>query len=149
MLIAYGRRCPLLLLLLCLLLHSELFREFLEMAGQVFQKTFPETSSKNGMSTNNKEEKFNMQESLKDLESQLACIKSQIDKTSREYQEQQQDHHKVCQELAKVEQRWLLVEAVTCELEKTCASLGEKLQKRYECPNCHCKMGGLEAASET
>lgn len=47
------------------------------------------------MSTNNKEEKFNMQESLKDLESQLACIKSQIDKTSREYQEQQQDHHKV------------------------------------------------------
>lgn len=48
-----------------------------------------------GISTNNKEEKFNMQESLKDLERQLACIKSQIDKTNREYQEQLQDHHKV------------------------------------------------------
>lgn len=87
---------------------------------------------------------------LKTMEDTLSHTISQISKEEEEYQAEQDLQKKFQQELVDHEKKVSLMEVIlevtktlhdmtrqTSELEVTCASLGEELQRRCACPSCH------------
>ncbi|KAG6716796.1 hypothetical protein I3842_04G066600 [Carya illinoinensis] len=87
---------------------------------------------------------------LKTMEDTLSHTISQISKEEEECQAEQDIQKKFQQELVDHEKKVSLMEVIlketkalqdmtrqTSELEVTCASLGEELQRRCACPSCH------------
>ncbi|XP_043724614.1 uncharacterized protein LOC122671460 isoform X2 [Telopea speciosissima] len=88
--------------------------------------------------------------SLRGLEDKLVHIISQTHVEEQEYEEEEDIHKKVQQELVDSERNVSVMEAVFNEMkglqsiskqiadfEELCASLSEELKKRCSCPNCH------------
>ncbi|CAN6198144.1 unnamed protein product, partial [Urochloa humidicola] len=98
---------------------------------------------------------------LKDLADKASNIEAEVQLLEEEYKKDLLDHDKVRQELANVQAKRVLMEAVmgetkhlqelggrAAELEKVHASLAQELQRRYTCPGCGVNnMPGLEEAA--
>ncbi|KAJ1258812.1 hypothetical protein BS78_10G103500 [Paspalum vaginatum] len=98
---------------------------------------------------------------LKDLADKGSNIDAEVQLLEEEYKKDLLDHDKVCQELADVQAKRSLMEAVmgemkrlkelsgrAAELEKVHASLAEELQRRYTCPGCGANnMANMEEAA--
>ncbi|CAN6201933.1 unnamed protein product [Urochloa humidicola] len=98
---------------------------------------------------------------LKDLADKASNIDAEVQLLEEEYKKDLLDHDKVRQELADVQAKRALMEAVmgetkqlqelggrAAELEKVHASLADELQRRYTCPGCGVNnMPGLEEAA--
>ncbi|XP_066371536.1 uncharacterized protein [Miscanthus floridulus] len=99
--------------------------------------------------------------SLKDLADKVSNIEAEVQLLEEEYKKDLLDYDKVREELADVQAKRALMEAVmgetrqlqelgerAAELEKVHASLAEELQRRYACPGCGVNnMPGLEEAA--
>ncbi|XP_010227796.1 uncharacterized protein LOC100824651 isoform X3 [Brachypodium distachyon] len=97
---------------------------------------------------------------LKDLVDKVSKIDAEVHALDAEYQKDLLDHEKLCQELAAIQAKRTLMEAVVgemkqlqelggrvAEVEKAHASLTEELQRRYACPGCGVNnMVGMEEA---
>ncbi|XP_020577930.1 uncharacterized protein LOC110023057 [Phalaenopsis equestris] len=86
---------------------------------------------------------------LKELENEIMSVDAEMLSLNEEYQKMIYDANKVQLEVATLQKRISLSEAILLqserlkdlsaqisELEKTCSSVGEELQKKYTCPKC-------------
>ncbi|RZC69390.1 hypothetical protein C5167_032494 [Papaver somniferum] len=120
-----------------------------------------DASTDNGILAEGDKQMVHLKSALKDLEDKIADITSQTRIEEQEYQEGEHINKKVhlqvkC-EMAYLEKREIMLESIvkemkhlqeltkypslqgciTTESEEECASLGEELQRRSKCPDCH------------
>ncbi|XP_026401693.1 uncharacterized protein LOC113297436 isoform X2 [Papaver somniferum] len=109
-----------------------------------------DASTDNGILAEGDKQMVHLKSALKDLEDKIADITSQTRIEEQEYQEGEHINKKVKCEMAYLEKREIMLESIvkemkhlqeltkqTTESEEECASLGEELQRRSKCPDCH------------
>ncbi|KAK1605406.1 hypothetical protein QYE76_029079 [Lolium multiflorum] len=115
-----------------------------------------------GHNVSDKNETAESEDMVTDLADKLGNIEAEMHALEEEYQKDLLDHKQVCQELADVQAKRALIEAVmdetkqlqelsltghkrVAEMEKVLNSVAEELQRRYTCPGCGTNnMGGME-----
>lgn len=137
-------------------------RQFQQMASvKLAEHNHYELQSTEGQPDRDKSKLVESECILKDLADEVSNIEAEVQLLEGEYKKDLLDHDKVLQELADVQAKRALIEAVmgemkqlqelsgrTAELEKVHASLAEELKQRYICPGCGVNnMPGLEEAA--
>ncbi|XP_047075684.1 uncharacterized protein LOC124685387 [Lolium rigidum] len=116
-----------------------------------------------GHNVSDKNETAESEDMVTDLADKLSNIEAEMHALEEEYQKDLLDHKQVCQELADVQAKRALIEAVmdetkqlqevggrVAEMEKVLNSVAEELQRRYMCRGCGTNnMGGMGEAART
>ncbi|KXG19700.1 probable kinetochore protein NUF2 isoform X2 [Sorghum bicolor] len=125
-------------------------RQFQQMASlELAEPNHCELPSTEGEHVRDKSKTVDSEGISKELADKVSNIESEVQLLEEEYKKDLLDHDKVRQELADVQAKRALMEAVmgetkqlqelgerAAELEKVHASLAEELQRRYACPGC-------------
>ncbi|KAG0513676.1 hypothetical protein BDA96_10G122600 [Sorghum bicolor] len=125
-------------------------RQFQQMASlELAEPNHCELPSTEGEHVRDKSKTVDPEGISKELADKVSNIEAEVQLLEEEYKKDLLDHDKVRQELADVQAKRALMEAVmgetkqlqelgerAAELEKVHASLAEELQRRYACPGC-------------
>ncbi|XP_020090174.1 uncharacterized protein LOC109711502 isoform X3 [Ananas comosus] len=77
------------------------------------------------------DDSFDSENIIKNLEVEIKCIDAEMLRLESEYQKELHDHHEVCRELADIERKRFLVEAVMGETKQLQELAGQQNWRRY------------------